>query len=78
MSTLTDRLPGLLAAQREDGAAFDAALMESSRALDAGNRVAAEAHGKRADAILARIRARSRQMANLIDSYEAALTLVDS
>lgn len=70
MTRIADRLPQLLAEQRQDGAAVDVALAASNRALAAGDRVAAEFHGRRADELMARIRVRSRSMADLLDEAE--------
>ncbi len=76
MSTSTriaDRLPQLLADQRRDSDAFDGTLRLSNRALAAGDLVAAERLGRSAEDIMARIRLRSKTMANLLDSVEYSL-----
>ena len=71
MSTLADRLPQLIAEQRRDGLAVDGARLLQSRALAAGLPDVAESLGREADAIMVRIRIRSRAMADLIDPHGA-------
>lgn len=71
MSALADRLPQLLADQRRDGADFDRLLAESNRALAAGDLATANARGDLAESVMARIRLRSRHMADLLDGVTA-------
>jgi hypothetical protein len=61
----------LLAAQRADGHLFDSLLAQSNRALDAGQLASANRYGDAAQDVLARIRHRSHQLAQLVESSTA-------
>ena len=67
MSALADRLAPLIAEQRRDGEVFDRLLAESNRALDAGDLATANARGNLAEGVMARIRIRSRHMADVLN-----------
>lgn len=67
MGAVADQLPQLLADQRRDGDAFDRLLAESNRALAVGDLATANARGTLAEDVMARIRIRSRHMADLLD-----------
>lgn len=71
MSTVADDLSELLAEQRADEALWRDALAASTHALDACDLVLAEAHGRRAEAIMDRIRARSHRMASIVEPSRA-------
>jgi hypothetical protein len=66
MSTLTEQLPGLIEAQREDGATYARLLVESTRALRDGDLDLANVLAEQGYAVLCRIRLRSRHIADLL------------
>lgn len=67
MSALGEQLPGLLAAQRADGATYDRLLSESVSALREGDLALAGVLTDQGYEVLCRIRVRSRQMSDLFD-----------
>ncbi len=76
MSAWGVQLEQLLADQRRDGLAVDGALLLSNWALAAGLLDVAEDMRREADAIMVRIRLRSRAMADLLDGVEHRLAAV--
>lgn len=81
MSALADQVEQLLAEQDRDGRKFNEALHLSNCALERGDREAAEVFGQVADQIIARIRNRSRQLAELVEqttTEHTAATLATS
>lgn len=70
MSTITEQLPDILAAQRTDGITHDRLLTESNRALRDGDLALANVLAEQAYEVLTRLRLRSRQMADLLTDRE--------
>jgi hypothetical protein len=66
MSTLTEQLPGLIAAQRADGATHDRLLAESNSALRDRDLTLATVLADQAYDVLTRIRLRSSHIADLL------------
>jgi uncharacterized protein YjfI (DUF2170 family) len=70
MSTITEQLPGLIEAQRTDGATYDRLLVESTRALRTGDLDLANVLAEQGYKVLGRIRLRSGQIADLLTERE--------